>query len=454
MRVLIIAVLTFALIACVFWMKVSAQSPSQQLSVPIVYTSAPRYESQAWLQGGERFPSGARVTLKQGESSHALVSGFSATADPSVSFDGTQVLFSGKRDPKAHWQVWETSVDGGKLRQVTACSTDCVRPFYLPGERVVYARKISNRFVLETAALADGTDALQLTYMPGNALPTDVLRDGRILFEAGYPLGNGSSSEIYTVYSDGSGVESYRCDHGSNRQAGKQVASGDIVFSTEQGLARFNSAVAHQLELNAPAGEFAGDIAQTPEGDYTVAWRPDAKSHFSLRLWNPRASRFESVIEDAGSDLVQPSLIASRAIPNLHPSGLHDWNYANLLCLNAYTSKYRFADGSIKSIRLYTANESGKPRLLGSSNVEPDGSFYLRVPADQPLQIELLDSSGKTLKREQGWFWMRKGEQRICVGCHAGPERAPENKVPAVLVKTTIPVDLSHPDARTPQGGR
>ena len=93
-----------------------------------------------------------------------------------------------------------------------------------------------------------------------------MLRDGRILFEAAYPLGSGSSSEIYTVYSDGSGVEAYRCDHGGSRQAGKQVASGDIVFAKEQGLARFTSAVAHQLELNAPAGEFAGDVVQSPGG--------------------------------------------------------------------------------------------------------------------------------------------------------------------------------------------
>ena len=453
MRIGLIAVLTLALAACVFWSKVSAQSPSQTVSVPIVYTSAPKYEATAWLHGRERFPAGATVTLKQSESSHALVSGFSATADPSVSFDGTRIIFAGKRDAESQWQVWETSVDGRELRQVTTCSADCVRPFYLPGERVVYARRISNRFVLETAPLTGGAP-LPLTYAPGSALPTDVLRDGRILFEAGYPLGNGSSSEIYTVYSDGSGVEAYRCDHGSNREAGKQVASGDIVFSQEHGLGRFNSAVAHQLDLNAPVGEFAGDIAQIPTGDHLVAWRPDSKSQYSLRLWNLRTGGFESFVADANTNAVQPSVVASRPVPNLHPSGLHDWNYANLLCLNSYTSKYRFADGSIKSIRLYTANESGKPRLLGGSNVEPDGSFYLRVPADQPLQIELLDGSGKTLKREQGWFWMRRGEQRICVGCHAGPERAPENRVPAVLVKTTVPIDLTHSNGKPLQGGR
>ena len=36
-----------------------------------------------------------------------------------------------------------------------------------------------------------------------------------------------------------------------------------------------------------------------------------------------------------------------------------------------------------------------------------------------------------------------RGEQRICVGCHTGPERASENRVPAVLLRTTTPVDLT-----------
>jgi hypothetical protein len=75
--------------------------------------------------------------------------------------------------------------------------------------------------------------------------------------------------------------------------------------------------------------------------------------------------------------------------------------------------------------------------------VEKDGSFYLRVPGDQPLKVELLDKSGNTLKKEAGWFWMRGGEQRICVGCHAGPETAPDNAVPAVLLRSTIPVDMT-----------
>ena len=91
---------------------------------------------------------------------------------------------------------------------------------------------------------------------------------------------------------------------------------------------------------------------------------------------------------------------------------------------------------------------AGATRLLGTAPIEPDGSFFVQVPHDRPLQIELLDAEGKTLKRESGFFWMRRGEQRGCVGCHAGPETAPENAVPMILLKSTTPADMT---ASTPQ---
>ena len=147
--------------------------------------------------------------------------------------------------------------------------------------------------MIETAALEGGA-ALQLTYAPGNALPTDVLRDGRILFEAAFPMGNGQAPEIYTVHSDGSGVESYRCDHGARRQAGKQTATGDIVFASGQGLGRFTSALAHEVTLNPRSGEFAGDAATIATGEYLVSWRADAKAHYSLQRWNQSTNSFDA----------------------------------------------------------------------------------------------------------------------------------------------------------------
>jgi hypothetical protein len=169
--------------------------------------------------------------------------------------------------------------------------------------------------------------------------------------------------------------------------------------------------------------------------------------------WTSGSVELESALSEPNENVVQPVLLASRVTPNRHPSGLHDWVNANLLCLNAYTSKYPFTPGSIRSARLYTRDASGDPKLLGTAPVETDGSFFLHVPTEQPLQIELLDSAGKTLKRESGFFWMRRGEQRVCVGCHAGPEAAPENAVPMTLLKSTTPADMTGADGRSSSGG-
>jgi hypothetical protein len=274
-------------------------------------------------------------------------------------------------------------------------------------------------------------------------LPTDVLRDGRILFESSYPMGGKGTPELYTLYSDGSGVESYRCDHGNARHSGRQVSSGDVVFASANGLSRFTSARAQEVPLDTPAGEYAGEAAETLAGDWLLTWRPDATSHFQVMRWRRSAGSLVPVAEDPSASLVQPTLITERTAPNRHPSALHDWPNANLLCLNAYTSKYKFAAGSIHSVRLYTRDTNGAAKLLGMAPVELDGSFFVQVSTEQPLQIELLDTSGKTLKREAGWFWMRRGEQRACVGCHAGPETAPENAVPMILLKSTTPANMT-----------
>jgi hypothetical protein len=53
-----------------------------------------------------------------------------------------------------------------------------------------------------------------------------------------------------------------------------------------------------------------------------------------------------------------------------------------------------------------------------------------------------VNAAGQVILAERNWFWMRPAEQRICVGCHLGPERAPENKVPDILLKTILPVKM------------
>jgi hypothetical protein len=431
----------------------AAQAPSTD----IIVTAAPVYEPLAALRGGERFPKGAQLLLVHNGKAEPLVTGFAATADANVSFDGQTVLFAGKQSAADPWQIWELTLANHSVRQVVASKTDAIRPLYLPGDtlggRLVYALRASQGFLLENArvnelpaayaALDPLPPVVQLTYSPASALPADVLADGRILYEAGFPLGAGTTPELYLVYSDGSGVESYRCDHGKARWGGRQLDSGDVVFTHGTSLARFTSPLAHEQPVIAPHAEYAGAIAEMASGEWLVSARAGAGALYALKLWKPGSPALQIVLTVAGENLVEPVLVAPRTRPKRHPSGLHPWNYANMLALDARLSR----DGDLKkspaSVRLETLDAQGRVVVTGTAPIEVDGSFFLKTPADKPIRFALLDEKGVVVRQEHGWFWIRSGEQRICVGCHTGPERASENRVAAVLLRSTTPADLT-----------
>jgi hydrazine synthase alpha subunit-like protein len=418
-----------------------------------IVTSAPVYEPLAALRGKERFPRGAQLLLVHDGKTEPLVAGFAVTADANVSFDGKSVLFAGKKNASDPWQVWEVELSDRSMRQLTSGTTDAIRPLYLPGTHFVYTQRTPNGFQLTSASL-DPTPTqpgsqrvLPLTYTNASAIPTDVLADGRILFESGFPLGSGAIPELYLVYSDGSGVESYRCDHGTPRWGGKQLASGDVVFAHGFSLARFTSPLAHEERISAPRAEFTGAIAETESQAWLISARTASEKHYAIKLWKPGAAAMRSVLAESSHDLVEPVLIAPRNRPKRHPSGLHPWDYANLLVLDARLSRDGTLKGTPASVRLETEDANGHTNTLGTAPIEQDGSYFVQVPGDRPIRFALLDAHGAVLRQEHGWFWARGGEQRICVGCHTGPERASENRVPAVLLRTTTPVDLTatHP---------
>ncbi|MBP1775427.1 MAG: hypothetical protein H6Q86_1433 [candidate division NC10 bacterium] len=405
-----------------------------------VYTEAPKYDVQAGLGGGERFPAGAKLRLYAPAGSRAVVPGFVASADAALSFDAERVLFAGKERAGDAWQVWEMPLSGGKPRRVTNVPEDCIRPFYLPEERIVYARKTTRGFQMEIVPLAGGTP-VRLTYVPGNQIPDAVLSDGRVLYEAPHPAAGSSTRDIFTVFTDGSGVETYRCDHGKDRHSATELATGDIVFQSGTRLARFTSARAGQIELTLPKGEFVGPAAEVAPGEWLVSYRQAPDSAFGVYRVKPGQMAAPAPVVKANA--FQPVPVKLRPLPPSHPSALGNRQGANVLCLNAYTTRdARIPAGAIAKVRVWSQTDARAPGVLGETTVEPDGSFYLQVPSERPLRFELLDRGGNILQAEKGWFWMRKGEQRVCVGCHAGPERAPENAVPQVLLRTQIPVPM------------
>ncbi len=459
-----IAVAVVALPFCGFANNPAQKAGPHELSSPVLYVAAPVFLPLAGLKGEEGFPQGAQIYLLEpaGRKAVQLIADFFATADPNVSFDAKTILFAGKKTAGDSWKIYEFVLATKEVRQIFAtregeAATDEIRPLYLPHDRLVYARRTAQGFRIEAAQL-DGEKIQPLTFIPASALPVDVLADGRILFESYYPLGTGKTPELFLVYSDGSGVESYRCDHPGlktdkevepdasaavGRWGGHQDAAGDVLFTHGDSLARFTSALAKEVPVAGEKLSYSSGPVEASEGRWIVSARGIAQKHYSLAIESSAAHTAVTLATDPEKDLVEPAIVSARTRPNHHPSGLHDWQYGNFLALDARLTRDAAIAGEPTSVRMEALDAQGKMVVLGSAPVEPDGSFFVQTKGDTPVRFALLDKDGKVLRTERGFIWIKKGEQRICVGCHTGPERASENKVPAVLLRTTTPVDLN-----------
>ena len=411
-----------------------------------IYTQALRYDPNATLSGGERFPAGAILQFVANGVKRELAPGFAASADAAVSFDGRRVLFAGKRKASEPWRIWEVELHGGTPHRISSEDEqeDAIAPFYLPGGRIVYAQRSPAGFQLMRMALSGG-DFLQLTYGPGNHIASDVLLDGRILYEAEFA---GGARDLFTVYPDGTGVETYRCDHGPDRHSARQLTSGDIIFESGGRLARFTSARAVQLDVAQPKGEIVGPVAEISSGDWLVSMKSVVTTSYGLYRW--RGGEPAAVAAQA----LQPVLVREHPAPKRFPSAIRERPGANLLSLNVYNSGAAIVEGSVSTVRVWALDDSGSPVVLGQAPVARDGSFYVQTPGERPIRFELLDQSGNTVAAGKGWFWARRGEQRVCVGCHAGPERAPENVVPEILLLSTEPAVMALPGHPSQGGGK
>jgi hypothetical protein len=87
-------------------------------------------------------------------------------------------------------------------------------------------------------------------------------------------------------------------------------------------------------------------------------------------------------------------------------------------------------------------------RILGEIQIEKDGSFNIEVPANVPIELQLLDPDGVAL-RSCGWIWVRERETRGCIGCHESGETVPRNRFVSAVGKPSVPLTLPREKRRT-----
>ncbi|MBZ9610057.1 hypothetical protein [Rheinheimera maricola] len=68
--------------------------------------------------------------------------------------------------------------------------------------------------------------------------------------------------------------------------------------------------------------------------------------------------------------------------------------------------------------------------ILGHVAIEPDGSVLVKVPANVPFNLALLNAQGQAISPlHQQWLTLRPGETRSCNGCHTSQSTAPHGRV-------------------------
>jgi hypothetical protein len=398
----------------------------------------------------------------------SLTPDFFSAADPQVSFDGMRVLFSGLKDRGGHWQVWEMSVDGSNRREVTNCQEDCLRAAYLPSDEIVYTvvhLKERRQASYLAVSKSDGSETRRITFGPGDFQVEMVLSDGRILTSASWPLlarAEGASSRLlYTVRPDGTGLESFRCDHlqPAVRGQAEELGDGTVVFirtldakgSAGGNLAQIRRDSSHNSTLG-PVHSLFLSPHRWGEGGLVVArWIPaltESAGRFDLYSFDVKNGSFgERIFSDARFSSIQAVPVMPQPAPRLFWSTLKpDSKAGYFICLDSYSStagtKGRLSTPIAQVRVLVFGGTNEQERTLGEAPVEKDGSFYIAVPADQPVRFELLDSNGQTISAQRSWIWTRPGEEQGCPGCHADKAIAPENRWPMTLKRFDTPTQL------------
>jgi Tol biopolymer transport system component len=458
------------------------------LGVDLVFTQIP-FQPRDHERGSSRFlldranGQGSRLLwLKTDGSAIVLTSEFSAAADPSVSFDGRKVLFAGRKTASDHWNIWEMDSDGKNKRQLTKDLGDCREPEYLAKSSITppeFADKVrwiifaSNANDAQTQSAlyvtnvepiqGQGTVVRRATFNLCSDFSPTVLRDGRVIFTSAIGCDGGAAQARFPLLAanwDGSCANLF-C--GSEQDApfktmACETADRNLVFiesgAPSDGGGRLARVAMrrplHSYELLSRDAGLYLSPRSLPDGRLAVSYT-SGKESYGIYLFDfEKGAPGAKVFVDARWESLDVQPLAQRPEPQgLISSVIDSLRWGDLFCLNVYDSDIpgvnRLNKGDVKVVRFFQGAQSEpasrETRLLGEAPVEEDGSFFVHVPADTPLKMQLVGAAGKTLQSMNRWIWVRKGTSQGCVGCHEDREIAPENRAPAAILRGE-PYDL------------
>jgi HEAT repeat protein len=411
-------------------------------------------------------------------------------ADCEVSWDGRKIIFArrgGKTDP--WWHLYEIHADGSHLRQLTEGPYHDVGPVYLPDDRILFSTsRIGFRDEYHgypATGLAtmhtDGSHLRCIGFNLGRDNEPSIMQDGRILFSRLELFYSRLKTEItvHAVFPDGSKDVTL---YGPERRAfwrqvsvdskekwwgevpsrhrvlrltqPQDLGNGRIVCATTAGLTVIGPGKLQERVIRA-----RHDMAVTspfPLDDRRILCAATPR-HFDrqqvdlgLYVTDIHTGELQLVYNDPLRADFEARPIRARPRPQRLAEQAPDQAYTGrFFCHSVHTSRDRRVQETGRFVRVIEGlpamarhhthrsklgeawkNHTGtQGRILGTVPLRADGSFYVEVPADRFLHMQVLDADRRVVGNQQIWMYARPGETRSCVGCHessdttAGPQR-------------------------------
>jgi hypothetical protein len=334
----------------------------------------------------------------------------------------------------------------------------------------------------------DGTAPWRLTYNLSADRDPTVLGDGRVVYaswrRATLEQGRYGRVALLGVNPDGTDPAVFAADEGARVKAMPGLTRDRLVVFVESDPAAWDGAGplasvslrrnlhSHRLVTRPGQGLFHSPSG-LPDGQVVASRRPagGGGTHAVVRV-DPASGTVTPLFDDPAFHDIQPRALVPRPLPDGRSTSLKDPDEEAARAKEARATHrggeavapmpdgefygldvslndlgHELAPGTVKRLRVVEglplarshaegpgAIPMASRRLIGEAPVEIDGSYHVHLPAETPVQLQILDADGLAL-RTSSWIWARYKGRQGCVGCHEDPERTPPSRFVDALRK-------------------
>lgn len=337
----------------------------------------------------------------------------------------------------------------------------------------------------------DGTGVRRLTFNLSGDVDPFLLPDGRLLYagrQRSTPDRRGQARvALFGVNIDGTDHALFGDVRGLSLKRMPCVTSGGLAVFVESDRVRWDGAGGLScVRMRRPLQSYGRLIGEAQglfhspsplsDGRILVSRRPsDSNGTHGVYCFDPVTRELRPVFDDPDYHDIQAKVIESRPVPDGRSSVVTEKDpHGRMYCLDVYDSDLEdrrwMPPGAVKKLRVLegvpTSSQdenvylprdawlpSGRPgspidglpplagrRILGESDIEQDGSFNIEVPANLPIELQIIDAQGMAM-RSCGWIWAKNHEPRGCIGCHEDGELTPVNLFRDSLARPSTPLD-------------